>query len=157
MASRFGTVDEYIEALPEDVQLIVQRIRATIRDVVPGVGEKISYAMPTFTLDGLPLVHVAAWKKTSPCTPCLGWRALADEVAPYRGAKDAMHQRCASRSRTSWSGEWSRRWSNAEPTVGEEFPGRRPRRWWSAVSPCRQADSPREPGERHPRASLGRS
>ena len=57
--SRFGTVDEYIEALPEDVQLIVQRIRATIRDV-PGVGEKISYAMPTFTLDGLPLVHVAA-------------------------------------------------------------------------------------------------
>ena len=63
MVSRFGTVDEYIEALPEDVQLIVQRIRATIRDVVPGVGEKISYAMPTFTLDGLPLVHVAAWKK----------------------------------------------------------------------------------------------
>ena len=92
MASRFGTVDEYIEALPEDVQLIVQGILATIRDVVPGVGEKISYAMPTFTLDGLPLVHVAAWKKHVALYPMPRLEGpLADEVAPYRGAKDAMH------------------------------------------------------------------
>ena len=87
-----ATVDEYIEALPAHVQLIVEGIRATIRDVVPGVGEKISYSMPTFTLDGLPLVHVAAWKKHIGIYPLPALDgALADEVAPYRGAKDAMH------------------------------------------------------------------
>jgi uncharacterized protein YdhG (YjbR/CyaY superfamily) len=85
-------VDEYIEALPEHVQLIMERIRATIRQVVPGVGEKISYSMPTFTLDGLPLVHVAAWKKHIGIYPLPELEGpLADEVAPYRGAKDAMH------------------------------------------------------------------
>jgi uncharacterized protein YdhG (YjbR/CyaY superfamily) len=92
VGSRFGTVDEYVEALPEDVRPIMEKIRATIRDVVPGVGETISYAMPTFTLDGLPLVHVAAWKKHIGIYPLPALDgALADEVAPYRGAKDAMH------------------------------------------------------------------
>lgn len=92
MVSRFDTVDDYIDALPEHVQPIVQRIRATIRDVVPGVGETISYSMPTFTLDGLPLVHVAVWKKHIGLYPLPELAGpLADEVAPYRGAKDAMH------------------------------------------------------------------
>jgi uncharacterized protein YdhG (YjbR/CyaY superfamily) len=87
-----ATVDEYIRALPVDVQQIVEGLRSTIRDVVPGVGEKISYAMPTFTLDGLPLVHVAAWKRRIGIYPLPELdRPLADEVAPYRGAKDAMH------------------------------------------------------------------
>jgi uncharacterized protein YdhG (YjbR/CyaY superfamily) len=87
-----ATVDEYIEALPEEVRLIMERIRATIRDVVPGVGETISYSMPTFILDGLPLVHVAAWKKHIGIYPLPELEGpLADEVAPYRGAKDAMH------------------------------------------------------------------
>jgi uncharacterized protein YdhG (YjbR/CyaY superfamily) len=96
VASRFETVDEYIEALPENVQLIVEGIRAVIRDVVPGVGEKISYAMPTFTLDGLPLVHVAAWKKhigIYPLPPLDG--DLAEEVAPYRAATDTMQLKYA--------------------------------------------------------------
>jgi uncharacterized protein YdhG (YjbR/CyaY superfamily) len=85
-------VDEYVAALPADVQAIMERLRRTIHDVAPGVEEKISYSMPTFILDGLPLVHVAAWKKhvaLYPLPPLDG--PLAAEVAPYRGAKDAMH------------------------------------------------------------------
>jgi uncharacterized protein YdhG (YjbR/CyaY superfamily) len=92
VASHFDTVDEYIAAAPSDVQEILEGLRRTIRDVVPGVDEKISYAMPTFVLDGLPLLHVAAWKKhigLYPLPELTG--ALAAEVAPYRGAKDAMH------------------------------------------------------------------
>ena len=92
MASRFGTVDEYVAALPPHVQVIMERLRQAIRDAVPGVGEKISYAMPTFVLDGLPLLHVAAWKKHIGLYPLPELEGpLADEVAPYRGAKDAMH------------------------------------------------------------------
>jgi uncharacterized protein YdhG (YjbR/CyaY superfamily) len=69
----------------------MERIRGCIRSVVPGVGETISYSMPTFTLDGLPLVHVAAWKKhigLYPLPPLDG--DLAEAVAPYRAATDTM-------------------------------------------------------------------
>jgi uncharacterized protein YdhG (YjbR/CyaY superfamily) len=51
----------------------------------------MSYAMPTFTLDGRPLVHVAAWKEhigLYPLPPLEG--ALATEVAPYRSRTDTM-------------------------------------------------------------------
>ncbi len=91
MASRFGTVDEYIAALPVELQEIMRGLRRTIREVVPGVEERISYAMPTFVLDGLPLVHVAAWKKHIGIYPLPELDGpLAAEVAPYRGAKDAL-------------------------------------------------------------------
>ena len=94
MASRFDTVDTYIAALPGAVQAIMERLRQTIRDVVPGIEEKISYSMPTFTLDGLPLVHVAACKKHVALYPLPELTdSLGAEVAPYRGAKDAMHLR----------------------------------------------------------------
>ena len=91
MAQRFTTVDEYLDALPEDARAAMEGIRRSIRSVVSGIGETISYQMPTFTLDGRPLVHVAAWKRhigVYPLPPLDG--ALAQEVAPYRAATDTM-------------------------------------------------------------------
>jgi uncharacterized protein YdhG (YjbR/CyaY superfamily) len=91
MAQRFATVDEYLEALPDEARAAMEGIRRSIRSVVPGIGETISYQMPTFTLDGRPLVHVAAWKRhigVYPLPPLDG--ALAQEVAPYRAATDTM-------------------------------------------------------------------
>jgi uncharacterized protein YdhG (YjbR/CyaY superfamily) len=91
MAQRFATVDEYLEALPDEARAAMEGVRRSIRTVVPGVGETISYQMPTFTLDGRPLVHVAAWKRhigVYPLPPLDG--ALAQEVAPYRAATDTM-------------------------------------------------------------------
>jgi uncharacterized protein YdhG (YjbR/CyaY superfamily) len=91
MAQRFATVDEYLDALPDDARAAMEGIRRSIWSVVPGIGETISYQMPTFTLDGRPLVHVAAWKRhigLYPLPPLDG--ALAQEVAPYRAATDTM-------------------------------------------------------------------
>ena len=91
MAQRFATVDEYLDALPDDARVAMEGIRSSIRSVVPGIGETISYQMPTFTLDGRPLVHVAAWKKhigLYPLPPLEG--ALAEDIAPYRAATDTM-------------------------------------------------------------------
>ena len=90
------TVDEYLAALPEDVRPVMEGLRRSIHTVVPDVGETISYGMPTFTLDGLPLVHVAAWKKHVGLYPLPPMDDdLAREVAPYRGAKDAMQLKYA--------------------------------------------------------------
>jgi uncharacterized protein YdhG (YjbR/CyaY superfamily) len=91
VAGRFTTVEEYLDALPEETRAAMEAVRRSIHAVVPTIGETISYSMPTFTLDGLPLLHVAAWKKhigLYPLPPLEG--ALADDVAPYRAAKDAL-------------------------------------------------------------------
>lgn len=58
----FSSVDEYIASFPNDVQEIMEKLRATIRASAPGSEEKISYQMPTFTLNGKYLVYFAGWK-----------------------------------------------------------------------------------------------
>jgi uncharacterized protein YdhG (YjbR/CyaY superfamily) len=91
MATAFTTVDEYVSSLPADVAPVMERIRASIRAVVPDVGETISYQMPTFTLDGKPLVHVAAWKKHIGLYPLpLMDARLEADVAPYRATEGTM-------------------------------------------------------------------
>lgn len=58
----FTSIDEYIATFPEDVQKMLGQFRATIKAAAPDAGEKISYNMPTFTLNGSYLVYFAGWK-----------------------------------------------------------------------------------------------
>jgi len=91
MAASVATVDDYVAALPDDVRPLMERIRRSIRSVVPDVGETISYSMPTFTLDGTALVHVAAWKKHIGVYPLPEMDDdLAAAIEPYRGTPDTM-------------------------------------------------------------------
>jgi uncharacterized protein YdhG (YjbR/CyaY superfamily) len=57
----FRSMDEYIATFPENVQTIMKQLRSTIQ-AAPEAGEKISYNMPTFTLNGTYLVYFAGWK-----------------------------------------------------------------------------------------------
>jgi uncharacterized protein YdhG (YjbR/CyaY superfamily) len=85
------TVDGYVAALPDDVRARMEELRRAVRSVVPDVEETISYAMPTFVLDGRPLVHVAAWKHHIGLYPLPALdAALEREVAPWRGTKDTL-------------------------------------------------------------------
>ena len=58
----FNSIDEYIASFPENVQKIMEQLRSTIKAAAPEAGEKISYNMPTFTLNGTYLVYFAGWK-----------------------------------------------------------------------------------------------
>lgn len=58
----FNSIDEYIASFPEDVQKILTEVRETIKAAAPDAGEKISYNMATFTLNGNYLVYFAGWK-----------------------------------------------------------------------------------------------
>jgi hypothetical protein len=40
MAGRFSTVDEYVAGLPEAVQPVMERIRRSIRAVVPDIADR---------------------------------------------------------------------------------------------------------------------
>jgi uncharacterized protein YdhG (YjbR/CyaY superfamily) len=56
------TIDEYIAGFPPEVQVILEKIRLTIRKAAPNASETIKYRMPTFTQKGN-LVYFAAFKK----------------------------------------------------------------------------------------------
>jgi uncharacterized protein YdhG (YjbR/CyaY superfamily) len=61
-ATKHNSIEEYIKSFPKDTQIILEEIRKTIKNTVPEIEEKISYAMPTYTLNGHYVVYVAAYK-----------------------------------------------------------------------------------------------
>jgi uncharacterized protein YdhG (YjbR/CyaY superfamily) len=80
----FASIDEYIKTFPKEVQAILQGLRATIRTIAPDAGEKISYGIPTFVLNGN-LVHFAAYDKHIGFYPTSsGIRAFIKELSPYK-------------------------------------------------------------------------
>lgn len=89
--NRFASVDDYIASFPPDVQEVLQEVRRTIRDVVPDAGEKISYQIPTITLDGKALLYFSAWKHHISLYPIPPLDAvLAAAIAPYRAGKGTL-------------------------------------------------------------------
>jgi uncharacterized protein YdhG (YjbR/CyaY superfamily) len=91
MAAPVRTVEDYIAACPTDSRALLTQLRAVILAAAPGTAEKISYGMPTVTLDGRNVVHYAAWKHHVGLYPV---PALDDELereaAPYRTAKSTV-------------------------------------------------------------------
>ncbi len=47
----FRTIEEYINTFPEDVQIILGKIKQTILRAAPEAIETISYGIPTFKLN----------------------------------------------------------------------------------------------------------
>jgi uncharacterized protein YdhG (YjbR/CyaY superfamily) len=86
----FTSIDEYIATFPQDIQKILQELRAVIQAAAPEAQEKISYQMPTFFLNGN-LVHFAAFKHHIGFYPApRGLEAFAQELSIYEGAKGSV-------------------------------------------------------------------
>lgn len=84
-------MDGYIEAFPDDVRDRLTDIRRRIHAAVPGLTETISYQMPTFNLDGRPLVHMAAWKRYISLYPApAGDEEFERAAAPYRAQRSTL-------------------------------------------------------------------
>ena len=84
------TIDEYIAGFPSDMQEVLQKIRATIRQAAPDATEKISYQMPTFFLNGN-LVHFAAFKNHIGFYPVpTGIEKFKKELSAYEGGKGSV-------------------------------------------------------------------
>ena len=89
--SGFNSIDEYIATFPEEIQKILEELRAVIKAAAPKAEEKISYQMPTFTLNGGNLVHFAAFKKHIGFYPTpSGTEAFQKELSVYKGAKGSV-------------------------------------------------------------------
>ena len=88
----FTSVDEYIASHPEAVQRVLKRVRSTIRKAVPGAEEMISYKIPTYKLDGRPVIYFAGWKEHYSLYPSGDRLVLAfkDDLAKYEVSKGTI-------------------------------------------------------------------
>ena len=84
------TIDEYIADYPKDVKTLLQQVRPTIKKAAPEAEEKISYGIPTFTLNGN-LVHFGAYEKHIGfyATPT-GHEAFKKELSIYKQGKGSV-------------------------------------------------------------------
>jgi uncharacterized protein YdhG (YjbR/CyaY superfamily) len=83
-------IDEYIAGFPTDIQKRLEEMRATIRKAAPEAEEAISYAIPTFKLNGN-LVHFAAFKNHIGFYPApKGIEAFKKELSAYEGGKGTV-------------------------------------------------------------------
>jgi uncharacterized protein YdhG (YjbR/CyaY superfamily) len=83
-------INEYTAGFPEEVQVILEKLRATIRASAPDAEETISYQIPTFTLKGN-LVHFAAYKNHIGFYPTsTGIEKFKNELSAFEGAKGSV-------------------------------------------------------------------
>jgi uncharacterized protein YdhG (YjbR/CyaY superfamily) len=57
------SVDGYLELLPGEVRVALEKLRKIIKAATPGTTEVISYRIPVFKYEGRPLVGIGAAKK----------------------------------------------------------------------------------------------
>jgi len=87
----FTTIDEYIGTFPEDTQVILEKVRQSIRKAAPDVVETISYDMPTFDLNGKHLVFFAGWKHHISLYPIpAGDAVFQEKIAPYKRVRSTL-------------------------------------------------------------------
>jgi uncharacterized protein YdhG (YjbR/CyaY superfamily) len=86
-ASKPTDIDDYISKFPADVQVILEKVRETIRQAAPEATETISYMMPAFRQHGI-LVYFAAWEKhIGMYPPISGNKTVEKAIARYAGPK----------------------------------------------------------------------
>lgn len=86
------TVDQYIAAKPQPARDILARVRHAIRAALPDAEESISYDMPTYKIDGQPVIYLAGWKRHFSIYPSSVSIEVAfkDELAPYEIEKGTI-------------------------------------------------------------------
>lgn len=92
MKTHFTSVDDYIDAQPDEAQFILNRVRSVIRKALPKAEEMISYQIPAYKLNGERVLFFAAWKKHYSLYPA-GERlvsAFKNDLAPYEISKGTI-------------------------------------------------------------------
>ena len=86
----YKDVDEYIQDFPAEVQLILEKVRQTIKDSAPDAEELISYGMPGDKLAGM-LVWFAGYSKHIGFYPGTnGISLFRKELSIYKSAKGSV-------------------------------------------------------------------
>lgn len=90
--TRFTSVGEYIASKPRETRAALAQVRTAIRKAVPAAEEGLSYEMPTYTLNGVPMLYFAGWKAHYSLFPASDALVaeLKRELAPYERSKGTI-------------------------------------------------------------------
>ena len=91
MNTDYKSVDEYIKTFPENIQLLLEKVRTTITENAPEAAESIAYGMPSYKTNGKPLVYFAAFNKHIGfyATP-RGHIEFSNELSKYKQGKGSV-------------------------------------------------------------------
>jgi len=90
MTAKPNSIDEYIATFPDEIQKIMEEVRATIKKAAPEATEAIKYAIPTFVFHGN-LVHFAALKNHIGFYPAPeGMEKFDKELSVYKTGKGSV-------------------------------------------------------------------
>ncbi len=85
-----ASINDHIAGFPEETRDVLEELRALIRAAAPDATEKMSYAIPTYYLNGN-LVHFAGYEKHVGFYPgASGMQAFEAELKPYKRGKGSV-------------------------------------------------------------------
>jgi uncharacterized protein YdhG (YjbR/CyaY superfamily) len=91
MGKAASSIDEYVAEFPSETQRVLAEMRSIIAAAAPAASERISYAMPTFDLNGRHLVHFAGYANHVGLYPIpSGIEAFKQELTPYKQGKGSV-------------------------------------------------------------------
>jgi uncharacterized protein YdhG (YjbR/CyaY superfamily) len=84
-------VEKYIDQFPENVQIILNKIRMLVKKNAPDSTESIAYGMPAYKTHKKPLVYFAAFKNHIGfyATPS-GHEQFKNELSKYKQGKGSV-------------------------------------------------------------------
>jgi uncharacterized protein YdhG (YjbR/CyaY superfamily) len=89
--ARFGTVEEYLQSLPESTRAVLEEVRRVIRSAAPEAEEVISYQIPAFRFHGMLIYYSAYTQHVSLSFPAFKvFEAFKEEFAPYEVSKSTI-------------------------------------------------------------------
>jgi uncharacterized protein YdhG (YjbR/CyaY superfamily) len=93
MLPKTATIDQYLATVKGGKRAALQKLRKTIRGIIPKATECISYGMPAFRYDGKVVAGFIATNKGCSYFPFSGTTlaTLAVEVQDYSQTKSALH------------------------------------------------------------------
>ena len=87
------TIDGYLKGVPEDRRRALERLRRTIRSIIPEVEECLSYRIPAFRANGVVVAGFCATTKGCSYFPFSGstLKTLGPLVSRYEQTKSSPH------------------------------------------------------------------
>jgi uncharacterized protein YdhG (YjbR/CyaY superfamily) len=88
-----SNIDDYLATVTGDKRTALDKLRKTIRSIVPRAEECISYGMPAFRLDGKVIAGFQATAKGCSYYPFSGTtlQTLAPDLKGFGKTKSALH------------------------------------------------------------------
>jgi uncharacterized protein YdhG (YjbR/CyaY superfamily) len=93
MTRSHSPIDDYLAPLPRDRRVALQKLRRTLRAIVPEAEECISYGIPAFRLDGKVVAGFAATQAGCSYFPFSGSTLgdLSKALDGYSRTKSSLH------------------------------------------------------------------